>query len=93
MNKTDMSRLTVTSIEMVVSLDPDTDSGFTLIEGTKVKQFGPRRYHGLVFKTDGTNRYIVEDKYVLDAEPGSEPTVCGGAPTSSSVKSGREPSS
>ena len=71
MNKTDMSRLTVTSIEMVVSLDPDTDSGFTLIEGTKVKQFGPRRYHGLVFKTDGTNRYIVEDKYVLDAEPGS----------------------
>lgn len=67
----DMSQLTVTGIEMVVFLTNESSAaGFTPVEGILVKQFGPRRYHGIILKTEGTNKYIVEDKYSLTATQG-----------------------
>ena len=66
----DLSTQTVDKIEFAVYL-PQTVSGVLPPPGTKIRDFGPRRYHGLIVNESSTVVYTVEEKKLFSLEPGS----------------------
>ncbi len=70
MGASDLSTWNVTRIDNVVHLLRNSDSGYIRVNEMNIKRFGPRRFHGLVLKTEGVSRYVVENRFTLDMGPG-----------------------
>ena len=70
MNMSDMSSWIITGIENVVHLKPNSVAGFTRVNDYQIKRFGPRKYHGLILKMEGSSRYVVANRFTMDIGPG-----------------------